>query len=200
MLKAYIMTLRDIVSSKRKAEVFRLLFGIDQRNCHLRDLARQAGLAVRTVQQELAGLAKVGLITARRDGNRLYYQANQDNPIYCDLRNIVIKTAGLVGVLQGPLDVPGIDLAFVFGSLAAGNARSTSDVDLMIIGTAGLRRVAQLLSGLSDRLGREINPHVLTTQEFLRRKRAADHFVSSVLASPRLFVIGSEHELAKLGH
>jgi DNA-binding transcriptional ArsR family regulator/predicted nucleotidyltransferase len=193
------MTLRDIVSSRSKAEILRLLFGLDRRDYHLRELSRRSGLALRTVQQELARLAKAGLVTARRDGNRVYYQANQQNPVYGDLRSLVLKTAGLVGVLQGPLLSPGIELAFVFGSVASGKAHADSDVDLMIIGTLGLRRVAQLLSGLAERVGRELNPHVMKSEEFVRRKRTADHFISSVLDSPRLFVIGSEDELAKLG-
>ena len=144
-------------------------------------------------------MAKAGLVTARRDGNRLYYQANKENPVYGDLRNIVLKTAGLANVLQGALRTPGVELAFVFGSIASETARPESDVDLLVIGTVGLRRVAQLLSGLAEKLGREINPHVMTKDEFKRRKDTADHFISSVLASPRLFVIGSEHELAGLG-
>jgi len=87
----------------------------------------------------------------------------------------------------------------VFGSVASGKAHADSDVDLMIIGTLGLRRVAQVLSGLAERVGRELNPHVMKSEEFARRKHTADHFISSVLDSPRLFVIGSEDELAKLG-
>ena len=193
------MTLRDIVSSRSKAEILRLLFGLDRGDYHLRELARRSGLALRTVQQEVARLAKAGLVTARRDGNRVYYQANQGNPVYSDLRSIVLKTAGLVCVLQDALQIPGVELAFVFGSVASGKAHAESDVDLMIIGTVGLRRVAQLLSGLAERLGRELNPHIMKREELMRRKHTADHFISSVLDSPRLFVIGSEDELAKLG-
>jgi len=193
------MILRDIVSSRSKAEILRLLFALDRRDYHLRELSRRSGLALRTVQQELARLAKAGLVTARRDGNRVYYQANQQNPVYGDLRSIVLKTAGLVGVLQGALQIPGIEFAFVFGSVASGKAHADSDVDLMIIGTLGLRSVAQVLSGLAERVGRELNPHVMKSEEFARRKHTADHFISSVLDSPRLFVIGSEDELAKLG-
>ena len=193
------MTLRDIASSRSKAEILRLLFGLDRRDYHLRELSRRSGLALRTVQQELARLGQAGLVTARRDGNRVCYQANQQNPVYGDLRSMVLKTAGLVGVLQGALQIPGIELAFVFGSVASGKAHADSDVDLMIIGTLGLRRVAQLLSGLAERVGRELNPHVMKSEEFVRRKHTADHFISSVLDSPRLFVIGSEDELAKLG-
>lgn len=200
MLKAYgVISLLDIVSSRRKAEIFRLLFGAEARDYHLRELARRSGLALRTVQQELAQLAKAGLVTAWRDGNRLYYEANKNNPVYGDLRNIVLKTAGLAHALQSALRTPDIELAFIFGSLASETARPESDVDLMVIGTLGLRRLAQLLSGMADKLGREINPHVLTKDEFKQRKHSADHFISSVLASPRLFIIGSEHDLAELG-
>ncbi len=201
MLKAYAMTatLIDIVSSRRKAEILRLLFGADGRDYHLRELARQSGLALRTVQQELARLSKVGLVRARRDGNRLYYQANKDNPVYGDLRNIVAKTTGLPHVLREALRRPGIELAFIFGSLASGDANPESDIDLMLIGTVGLRRTAHMLSGMAEKLGREINPHVFTKDEFKRRRHSRDHFISSVLASPRIFVVGSEHELAVLG-
>jgi len=192
------MMLIDIVSSKRKAEIFRLLFGVAPRDFHLRELARQSHLAVRTVQQELARLVKVGLVIARRDGNRVYYKANRNNPAYPDIRNLVLKTTGLANVLGDALQHPDVRLAFVFGSWASETAGPGSDIDLMIIGDIGLRRVAILLSGIAAKLGREINPHVLTAEEFGRRKRTGDHFISSVLASPRLFIIGSEHELAEL--
>jgi hypothetical protein len=48
-------------------------------------------------------------------------------------------------------------------------------------------------------VGREINPHILTPEEFRERKRSKDHFVTSVLAAPMLFVKGTEHELAAMG-
>ena len=193
------LTLLDIVASKGKAEVLRLLFGIQPQEFHLRELVRKSKLALRTVQLEMERLVKAGLVTSRRDGNRLYYRANRNSPIYPDLRNLVLKTAGLANVLSNALQQPGIELAFVFGSLARDDARPESDVDLMVIGDVGLRALTKLLSGLSETLGREINPHVLTRGEFVLRQRANDHFISSVLASPRLFIIGSENELTELG-
>jgi DNA-binding transcriptional ArsR family regulator len=200
MVIAYsMMTLLDIVSSRRKAEVLRLLFGVEPKEVHLRDLARRSGLALRTVQQELARMGSAGLVTSRRDGNRVYYQANRDNPVYADLRSIVLKTAGLVDVLRNALQGAEIELAFVFGSIAAESAGSESDIDLMVIGPLGLRRLTRTLHGVALKIGREINPHVLTREEFANRKRSGDHFISSLLASPRLFIVGTDDELAKLG-
>ena len=88
----------DIVSSRVKAELLRLLFGLTQSELHLRELVRQSGLSLGTVQQELRRLTRVGLVTARKDGNRVYYGANPDHPAHRDLCSLVLKTDGLVGV------------------------------------------------------------------------------------------------------
>jgi DNA-binding transcriptional ArsR family regulator len=188
-------SLVDIVSSRVKAELLRLLFGLGQSELHLRELVRQSSLSLGTVQQELRRLTRVGLVMARKDGNRVYYRANLDHPAFRDLYSLVLKTDGLAGVLQPAFKTPGVDVAFVFGSVARGETGSGSNVDLMIIGSLGMRRVATLLSGKADRLGREINPHLMTPEEFAARKKKHDHFVVSVLESPKLFVKGTEHEL-----
>lgn len=189
----------DIVSSRVKAELLRLLFGLRPAELHLRELVRQSGLSLSTVRQELQCLTRVGLVIARKDGNRVYYRANPDHPVFRELRSLVLKTDGLVGVLQPALDIPEVNVAFVFGSVARGDTGARSDVDLMVVGSAGLRRLVSRLAGVADRTGREINPHVLTPGEFVERKNRRDHFVKSVLESPRLFVKGTEHELEAMG-
>ncbi len=189
----------DIVSSRVKAQLLRLLFGLGQPELHLRELVRRSGLALGTVQQELRRLTRVGLVTARKDGNRVYYHANPDHPVHRDLCSLVLKTDGLAGLLQPALDIPDVKLAFVFGSVARGDTGAGSDVDLMVIGEVGLRKLTNLLSGIADRVGRELNPHVMTPEEFAKRKAECDHFVTSVLAAPKLFVKGTEHELGTMG-
>ncbi len=190
----------DIVSSRVKAELLRLLFGLTQPELHLRELVRRSGLSLGTVQQELRRLTRVGLVIPRRDGNRVYYRANSEHPAFRDLCSLVLKTDGLVGVLQPTLQTPDVTIAFVFGSVARGETVAASDVDLMVIGSVGLRRLATLLSGMTERLGREINPHVLSPEEFSERKKQKDHFVTAVLNSAKLFVKGTEHELGAMGH
>jgi predicted nucleotidyltransferase len=189
----------DIVSSRAKAEILRLLFGLRPPELHLRELARQSGLSLGTIQQELKRLVGAGLVLARRDGNRVYYQANREHPVHGELRGLVLKTDGLAGVLERALQDPGTALAFVFGSIASGEARAGSDIDLFVVGSLGLRRLAKLLSGVAEELGREINPHVMTADEFRDRKSGRDHFLAAVLESPKLFVIGTQHELDAMG-
>ncbi|MBM3319025.1 MAG: nucleotidyltransferase domain-containing protein [Candidatus Eisenbacteria bacterium] len=192
-------TLVDLLGSRVKAEILRLLFGPGAKELHVREIGRQAGLADATVRQELRRLTRLGIVGVRRDGNRVCYQANAAHPLYPDIHSLVLKTSGLVDVLRDALGDPGVRLAFVFGSLAAGTDKPESDVDLMVVGTISLRQMAGRLSGVGDRLGREVNPHVMTDEEFGRRRNARDHFLVSVLRSPRLWVIGSEDELAAMG-
>jgi DNA-binding transcriptional ArsR family regulator len=192
-------TLSDILSSRVRAEIFRLLFGLDEKEVHLREMERQASLSLGTIRQDLQKLVKLDLVTTRRDGNRLYYRANTEHPLYPDIRKLVLKTAGLVEILKSVLNREGVKLAFVFGSLASSKEKAASDVDLMVIGTVGLRALSSWLSGVSDQIGREINPHTLTVEEFRRRKEKGDHFLSNVLGSPKLFIVGNENDLAEMG-
>jgi DNA-binding transcriptional ArsR family regulator len=192
-------TLAELLSSRGRAEIFRLLFGPVSRELHVRELERQSGLADATVRQELKKLTRIGVIEARQDGNRTYYRANAQHPLYVEIRNLVLKTSGLADVLREALGDAGIRLAFVFGSVASATEKAQSDVDLMVIGTISLRQLGKRLSGVATQLGREVNPHVLTPEEFARRVKERDHFITSVLETPRLFVIGSEDELRRMG-
>ncbi len=187
------------MSSRVRAEIFRLLFGLDEKELHLREIERQAGLSLGTIRQDLQKLARLDLVTTRRDGNRLYYQANIEHPLYPDIRKLVLKTAGLVEIFKRVLDREGVKIVFVFGSLASSREKAASDVDLMVIGVVSLRTLSSWLAGVSEQIGREINPHTLTVEEFRRRIEKGDHFLFNVLESPKLFIIGNENDLAAMG-
>lgn len=92
--------------------------------------------------------------------------------------------------------VDGISCAFVFGSLATGTERSDSDVDLFVIGPIDGRRLSRATWQLSDTaLGRILNWVLYTDGEMRIRIRDRNHFVLSVLAGPKLFVVGNEKSL-----
>jgi uncharacterized protein len=193
--------LAEILSSKIRAGIFRILFGVvPDTELHMREIERRTGFAIGTVQKELKKLQRLDIITRVQDGNRVYYRANTLHPLYPDIRNLVLKTSGLADVIKEALtNEKGIRIAFVFGSLAGQEDKAASDVDLMVIGSIGLRRLTGLLMEVAGKIGREINPHALTEKEFAKRKADQDHFLNHVLESPKIFIIGDENELAKMG-
>lgn len=192
-------TLAEIVSSKARAEFFRILFGIGTNEYHLREIERRSGLAIGTIRQEAVRLERLGLIRRRDDGNRTYYSANREHPIYKEIHSIVLKTSGLADILRQVLTIDIIKMAFIFGSVATGNENPESDVDLFIVGDISLRALVKVLKEPSQQIGREINPHIMTLDEFEKRIRNREHFVKTVLESPILMIKGNEDELKRLG-
>jgi len=191
--------LAKILSSRVRSEIFRLLFGLSDKELHVREIERRTGLSIATVRQELKKLLQMELLLARRDGNRLYYRGNKEHPLFPDIQNMVLKTVGIVEPLKEVLDKENVNIAFIFGSVANNREGGVSDLDLMVIGTVGLRTVSGWLSGISEKIGREINPHVLSLNEYRKRKRAREHFLNRVIESAKIFIKGNEDDLAAMG-
>ena len=191
--------LAELLSSRARAEIFRLLLSGTGEELHVREIERRSGLNDSTLRQELRKLLRLDLVQSRRDSNRVYYRAKTESPLYPEIRNLVLKTSGLADVLKSALVDKRIRVAFVFGSIARGDETATSDIDLMVIGQLGLRDLSRLLSGIQEKIGREVNPHVLREEEFRKRIRAKEHFVSSAMETPKIFIIGSQRELEAMG-
>lgn len=184
---------------KARAEVLRLLFETGDQEIHLRDLARLAALSPAALQKELSSLATKKLVLTRRDGNRLYYRANTAHPVYPELHGITVKSSGIAAELARALaPVPGIEIALIFGSVAAGSATAESDIDLLVIGSAGLRKLSPALRGLAETLGREINPVCLTAAEWREKRRKRDAFATRVATEPKLWLKGDPDALAAM--
>lgn len=192
------MSLLEVIFPHVRAEILRLLFAEEGRELHLRELTRQSGLTLGTLQTEVEKLCSADLLLSRRDGNRRYFQANAEHPLFADLRQLVLKTSGLREVMVEALrGLASVELAFVFGSLASGTGKAGSDVDLLVIGEVGLRALAPRLRKASEQLGREINPVTMTAAEFARG-RINNPFLGDVLAKEKLWIKGSADELARL--
>lgn len=164
------------------------------------ELAHRLGVPSSSLQRELHDLTDAGILTSHRQGRMVYYQANRDSPVFPDLRGLLLKTAGLVDVLAQTLKpvAAKVKTAFVYGSMAAGNEDSASDIDLMVVGQVSPEDLALPLRRARESLGREINPTVYTATEFERKRAAKDPFLTQVLDKPRLVVLGNEDELGKV--
>ena len=192
-------TLSEILSSRSRAAIFKLLFSGSEKELHVREIQRRSKLNDSTLRQELKKLVRLDLVKGRKDSNRIYYRANRDSPLYPEILNLVIKTTGIVQVLRESMKDQRVSVAFVFGSIAVGEESAGSDVDILVIGEIGFRDLSEVLSGCSEEIGREINPHVMTSDEYRKRVRSGEHFISQVLKSPKIFIVGTDHDLKAMG-
>jgi len=112
--------LSEILYSKIRAEIFRLLWDNNNSVLYMRDIERKSGFSIGTVQRELSKLLKLDLIKKTKEVNRTYYRANRENPLYQDIVNIVQKTVGIVHIVKHALsNTSQIKFAFIFGSIAS---------------------------------------------------------------------------------
>jgi predicted nucleotidyltransferase len=185
---------------KTRLAVITILYTHPEEPYYLRRLVREAGVGLGGVQRETMHLATAGVITRVEKDNQVYFQANRECAVFNEIRSIVVKTAGLGDVLRSALEGLGdaINLAFVYGSMARGNDRAGSDVDLLVVGDAEYKKVNSELVQAQKILGREINPTVFPPEEFRKKAKAGSHFLSTVLKDKKIFIKGNEHELARL--
>jgi uncharacterized protein len=193
-------SLEQLLGSRIRSKVIGWLFSHPGERFFVRQLAGLLAEDPTNLSRELARLAALGVVAAASEGQQKYYWANSESPIYPELRGLVAKTAGVADVLRKALAplADRVRCAFIFGSVAAGREVQASDVDLMVIGDVSLEDLVPLLAPLQDRLGREVNPSVYPPGEFHDKMTRRHHFLTSVVESPKLFLIGSADELEQM--
>src|SRR5258708_32921928 len=192
-------SLASVLLPEYRRRVLGLLLLRPEEALHGREIARRIGLPAGTVARELTKLAEVGLLERERRGNQQIYRANTGSPVFSELAGILRKTSGLSDVLAQVLApvAPKLRAAFIFGSMAQGRENAGSDIDLMLIGDLGFAQAVKLLHPAQTALGREGNPKGFTASEFTS-KAAKEAVLRNVLAKPKIFLIGSDHDLAQL--
>ena len=190
----------DLLFPAARQRALAVLLLEPQATFHLRELARRTGSHAGTLARELDKLTQAGLLLRREQGNQVRYQANTRYPLFDDLASLFRKTHGVVPALREALAplIAQIRVALVFGSMARGTPSAGSDVDVLVLGSVGFAELAQALYPLHDAVGREVNPVLYTLDEFANRVRTGDAFARDLLAKPKLFVKGDDHEFAEL--
>ncbi len=181
-----------------RREVLHLLYGHVDRAFYVREIVQRIGLGYGHVQRELARLHGGGILTRKEQGRHVYFQANRECPIFEDLRALVTKTVGAAGRLRAALFplAASIDLAFIYGSVARGEATEASDLDVLVIGDVSLAEIVRALREVEGDLGREVIPTVYSPAE--AQAKAGGHFLESVVRGERVFILGEERDLERV--
>jgi len=191
-------SLADALFSTTRQRVLGLLFGQPDRSFYATELITLTGGGSGAVQRELVKLENSGLVTTSRRGTQKHYQANPHSPVFEELCGIARKTVGIAEPLREALAplTKQIKAAFVYGSIAKRADTARSDIDLMIVSdTVGYPDVMSTLYEATLRLGREVNPTIYNPMELESRLREGNAFVGRVLEQPKVWIIGSDHDL-----
>lgn len=191
--------LAKIFTSKVRVKLLRILILNPKNRYYVRELERLTHLPYTAVRRELANLYSFGLLKTHQEGRQKYFQVDERFFLYPELKNIMLKTAGLSEIIQNKLlSKKDIEIIFVFGSYAKDQETTISDIDLLVIGRIKSEKLHKILEPLEDDLGRDINYLIFTKRELRNRLMHKDHFITSVFKEPKIFLKGTEDELRKI--
>ena len=191
--------LAETLFSDYRRRILALLLLRPEEHFHVREISRLTGVPSGSMHRELKLVTDAGLLSRRSAGNQIRYQADRDCPIFHELAGIFRKTCGLSDIIRAALQPLSavIKAAFVFGSVARGEEQATSDVDVCVIGTASFTDVVVALADMRLKLGREVNPVVMTHEQFTAKLAAGEQFTTRIMGDQKIFLIGDENDLGE---
>jgi predicted nucleotidyltransferase len=194
-------TLADSLLGRTRAALLGHVLGHPDEWFHLRQIARESGASAGTAHRELNALVDLGLLLRESIGAAVRFKANTAHPVFPELQSLLAKTGGMPALLRSGIESLGdaVETAFIYGSVARGEQRASSDIDLMVIGDVSLSGLLKALRPVTGALRRDVNPTVYSREEFDRKAREGHSFVERVLAEPKIFLKGGVRESGKPG-
>ena len=152
------------------------------------------GASAPSVSKELAALEHGGVLSSRQVGRSIEYRLD-NGPIAEATRTLFQRTVGVEAVLRRSLAcLPGIQRALIHGSYAAGSERAGSDIDVLVVGDPDRIELADRLAVVEREAGRPVNMLLLDRAQLESRLLQPDAFWSSVMANPRIPLVGPDLE------
>ena len=190
------MSALDFLMSQGMQRVLGPLLLHPEQSYSLSDLIRAAGGGRGGTQKVVEALRSAGVVTDRRAGNQRLLQVNKAHPLYPELRSLGMKTFGVADRLRDALRplADRIETAFVFGSMARGTERASSDIDLLVVGTVDLFEVGPYLAEAELALGRSIDLNLVSPDQWAAWQ--LNSVGSTISSGPKILVMGDESRRA----
>lgn len=186
----------NLFRSKVRQQLLGLFFTNPKERYYVRQLQALIGSSVGTIHRELTSLETMGVLHSETLGNLRLFSVNPAYLLFDELKSIVTKTIGVEGSLREAVeDIPGLKVAFIYGSFASGEEMPTSDIDLFLVGKFDEDLLNKRLGKLEKSLGREINYSSMTQEEFRKEKRKMSPLLDTILKEPKILLMGEVDEL-----
>lgn len=180
-----------------KVRLLRRLLIAPERRWTGRELAKAAGVSSAQAARDLHDFSDAGIVLYEVHGRSFVWRLNADNALYPALRQLFLQEAGLRDELLRELSMQlrssAIRKARLFGSIARGDERPDSDVDVFIEvkNSSGRREIEEVLQKARDRIwkrfGNPLAPLVYTSS---RAKQARNPGLMAGIAEDGLDVPG----------
>lgn len=185
--------LTRLFTSDSRVKILKVLL-FSSKSFHLRELARVAGVSPSYASEELANLAKAGIVSGEKRANLKIYAINEDCPFLPELRALFLKTDYFGDVVRKELSGKA-RYALIYGSFAKGDERGTSDIDLLVVSEIKEDYLLRLTRTLEKKADREVNYILWNDSAF--KERGGNALLRTILNEGFIMLIGDEDEFRK---
>ncbi|MDR1213069.1 MAG: ArsR family transcriptional regulator [Propionibacteriaceae bacterium] len=180
--------LAPIFRSDTQAEIMARLLLNPDRSHTIAELARLVGASYASAHREIQRLLEIGLLTPERVGQAVRLCANQADPAYGPITELLRLSYGPAAILPKLLaGIPGIEEAYIYGSWAARRAGEPGsppgDIDVLVIGNPPRGAINEAAQEAERALGREVNLRTVTPEAW---QASDDLFLRTVRKRPRV--------------
>ena len=187
--------LEQLFTSRTRIKILSLLMFNQDKEYHLRGIARLIKVSPKYVGKELEKLLKINLVNKYGKGNMNIYSINKNNIILNELKQIFVKTDYLGELIRKELKDK-VKYAFIYGSFAKGEETESSDIDLFIVGDIKEDDLIKIIQKLEKTTNREIN-YVLWSENTFKQRAKSHHLLKTIKKSKIIMLIGEENEFRK---
>lgn len=187
--------LKNLFVSEVRIKILDLLLTRPEEPLHVRAIVRKVGAEINAVRRELNNLNKIGLLSKRQSSNKLFYSVETTHPLYHDLLSLLAKEKGLgADIIKNKDDLGDVEFAVISLAYLRGRESTALDVDLFLVGNINFEVASRVIKAHEKKVGKEINYSVMTSEEFMFRKRKNDSFIFKVLSQSRSMLVGDEEK------
>ncbi|GAB2520190.1 ArsR family transcriptional regulator [Microbacterium petrolearium] len=191
-MKTPVPQLTPFVRSDAVGALLAETLGHPDREFSLSELGRRTGVSGTVVHREVGRLVENDVLRDRQEGRNRMVRANDEHPLFAPMRELIAATYGPVPVLRELFDgVDGVDELLIYGSWAARRAGESgafpNDVDVLVVGSAPRRTLADLAAEASARLDVPVNVTRMGSDEW--RADRPSLFVETIRSRPIVDVL-----------
>jgi predicted nucleotidyltransferase len=157
---------------------------------YINELARILGLDPKNTESKLKEFEEKGLLKSEFRGKERYFFLAKNNPILKHYRQIFLKTYGIEKRLKDiMIGVKGLKEAHIFGSYATNKMDSSSDIDILAVGSHSVLELQRVIAKLQKDIGREFNVTNLSLKEFKAKKKSKNPFIMNIFKTKTIRLV-----------
>ncbi len=175
-------------------KVLSLLFGQPERQFSLKEIISLAAAGSGAVQREVERLSAVDLLSTAPSGRTKLYRANQQSPLFEEIKSIFLKTSGVPQMIRKALfgTKANIEVAFIYGSVAKKTDAAMSDVDLFVVSDElSLTSLYEAMAPVEALIGRRISSTLYKSKELSEKLKSNNPFLTKINQGKRINLLGN---------